>query len=121
MGRRDISTRKVPKLPVTVNVPDSVTTVTSSPLPIRTTITWDNSSVGDVTGSTQNGSAVAIGQKGVGVGGGAVPVACKSVVAVGEPVGEMVSVCVLVSNALLVRVGRTPVVGAENVGIRTGG
>ena len=53
--------------------------------------------------------------------GGAVPVACNSVVAVGVAVGDMVGICVLVCKALRVRVGGTVAKGAENVGMRTEG
>ncbi len=50
--------------------------------------------------------------------GGAVPVACSSVVAVGVAVGDMVAVCVLGKE---LRVGRTVAIGAENASVSTGG
>ncbi len=61
-----------------MKVPDSVVTVTCELYPTWTVMTWESWSVGDVTGSTHNGSGVGRGQKvAVAVGEG-------SMVSVGE-------------------------------------
>ena len=83
----------VPKDPVRVNTPDAVVTVTASPLPICTLRVCDSRSVGEITGSTHNGSGVVCGQNVlVGVTDGvtdgvAVAVEIGAGVAVAVPVG----------------------------------
>jgi TPP-dependent trihydroxycyclohexane-1,2-dione (THcHDO) dehydratase len=65
-GSRSMVTRAglpdTPKLPVAVKTPDTVVTVTASPLPMLTTMVCVSRSVGESTGSTQSGSGVACGQ-----------------------------------------------------------